>query len=162
MTVTTIIDKITKDDFFVPVLRAINDLGGSGRNEEINNHVIEALAFVPDDMVVTYDSGALMVPHKIAWSRSYLREAGLLKSEGGGVWVLTDLGRDKLAQGDAAIRLCVKEANRTYALRRKAEKAATHAERLSMVDGNSEESAATWSDVLLTKVQTIRSYSLCR
>ncbi|MCY7271146.1 MAG: winged helix-turn-helix domain-containing protein [Sphingomonas bacterium] len=80
MTVTTTIDKITKDDLFVPVLRALNDLGGSGRNEEINNHVIEALAFVPDDMVVTYDSGALMVPHKIAWSRSYLREAGLLKS----------------------------------------------------------------------------------
>ncbi|MCY7271145.1 MAG: restriction endonuclease [Sphingomonas bacterium] len=69
--------------------------------------------------------------------------------------MLTDLGRDKLAQGDAAIRLCVKEANRAYALRRKAEKAATHAERLSLIDGDSEESAATWSDVLLTKVQSI-------
>lgn len=152
---TTKIDKITKDDLFLPVLSALNDLGGSGRNEEINNHVIEAMTFVPDDMVVTYDSGALMVPHKIAWSRSYLREAGLLKSEGGGVWVLTDLGREKLGLGDTAIRLCVKEANRAYALRRKTEKAATRAAKLSVLDGDGEESDSTWSDLLLAKVQTI-------
>lgn len=47
---TTTIDKITKDDLFLPVLRALDDLGGSGRNEEINNHVIEAMAFGPDEL----------------------------------------------------------------------------------------------------------------
>ena len=152
---TTKIDKLTKDDLFLPVLHALDHLGGSGRNEEINNHVIEAMGFGPDDMVVTYDSGALMVPHKIAWSRSYLREAGLLKSEGGGVWVMTDAGREKMAEGDAAIRLCVKEANRQYALRRKAERDANKAKKLNAIDDPTGESDATWSDLLLAKVQTI-------
>ncbi len=152
---TTTIDKITKDDLFLPVLRALDDLGGSGRNEEINNHVIEAMAFGPDDMVVTYDSGALMVPHKIAWSRSYLREADLLKSEGGGVWVLTDLGREKMAEGELAIRERVKEANRAYAQRRKAQRDADRESMLTSLDEEPGESDATWSDQLLAKVQSI-------
>lgn len=151
----TKIEQLTKDDLFLPVLQAIDQLGGSGRNEEINNHVIEEFGFGPDDLAVTYESGPLMVPHKIAWSRTYLREAGLLKSEGGGVWVLTDLGREKMTEGDAAIRLRVKEANRAYAQRRKAERQAIQEKNLSALDDESGESDATWSDVLLGKVQTI-------
>lgn len=151
----TRIDKLTKDDLFLPVLIAIDELGGSGRNEEINNHVVEALGFGPEDMLVTYDSGALMVPHKIAWSRSYLREAGLLKSEGGGVWVLTDLGREKMGLGDAAIRARVKEANREYSKRRKAEKLALKERHLAAIEDDDPENDAIWSDILLAKVQSI-------
>jgi restriction system protein len=151
----TKIDKLTKDDLFIPVLRALDELGGSGRNEEINNRVIETMGFGPDDMLVTYDSGPSMVPHKIAWSRTYLREAGPLKSEGGGVWVLTDAGRDKLAEGDAAVRQRVKEANRAYALRRKAERLADREKKTAALGDDAAESEATWSDILLAKVQTI-------
>jgi restriction system protein len=160
---TTIIDKVTKEDLFLPVLRAIDELGGSGRNEEINNHVIEAVGFTPDDMVVTYDSGAVMVPHKIAWARSYLREAGLLKSEGGGVWVLTDAGRDLMSAGDAAIRERVKEAKREYNKRYQQKKASEKAAKVAQVDsGDFGEDEGNWADLLLAKVQTIDPYAFER
>lgn len=149
------IDKITKDELFVPVLQALNALGGSGRNEEINNRVIESQGFGEADFAINYDSGSPMVPHKIAWARTYLREAGLLKSEGGGVWVLTDQGRHLLAAGDQAVRLAVKDAMKAYNLRRKGDKAANKISKLPRLDHEPEESDVTWSDLLLAKVQTI-------
>lgn len=139
----------------MPVLQALDALGGSGRNEEINNKVIKSQGFGEDDFAVNYDSGPSMVPHKIVWARSYLREAGLLKSEGGGVWMLTNLGREKLAAGDLAIRLAVKEAMKAYNLRRRGEKAATKATKLMPAEDSEAETEVSWSDLRLTKVQSI-------
>lgn len=152
---TTRIDKITKDDLLLPVLRALDELGGSGRNEEINNRIIEAEGFGDEDMALTYDSGAPMVAHKIAWTRTYLREAGLLKSEGGGVWVLTDSGRETMALGDAAVRAAVKDAMKAYNQRRKGEKAVSKASKLAALENEEQDIDASWSDLLLAKLRTI-------
>jgi restriction system protein len=96
-----------------------------------------------------------MVPHKIAWARSYLREAGLLKSEGGGVWVLTDAGRDMIGNGDAAIRQAVKDAMKAYNAKRKGKKAGAKAAKAAAIEDDESETNALWSDMLLTKVQGI-------
>ena len=77
------IHQLRQEDFYFPVLVALDALGGSGQVEEINNRVFEIAKLDDDDLAATYEkSGSLMAAHKIAFGRTYLREAGLIKSEG--------------------------------------------------------------------------------
>jgi restriction system protein len=76
-----------REYFFKPVLQAIQELGGSGTNEEINNKVI-AILKISDDL--------LAIPHKntnqsefeyeMAWVRTMLKNQGLLENSQRGVW----------------------------------------------------------------------------
>lgn len=71
------ITQMRKDDFYLPILRTLNELGGSGSVEEIDNRVIELSELSDGDLAVRYEkSNALMVPDKISWGRSYLRMRG--------------------------------------------------------------------------------------
>ena len=154
------IHDLRKDDFYLPVLRALDELGGSGQIEEIDNHVIEATGLTAEDLAVTYEkSGALMVPDKISWSRSYLRQAGLLKGEGRGLWVLTEDGREKLAAGEAAVRTAVIDAmklyNKDYAARKAAQKATQGASVPGDRDAPELDYDGNWADQLLSAVQAI-------
>lgn len=82
------------EDFYSPTLQVMNTLGGSGQIEEIDNRVIELTALAPAALEARYEkTNALVVPDRTSWARTYLRIAGLLESEGRGLWVLTDKGR---------------------------------------------------------------------
>jgi restriction system protein len=148
---------LRKDDFYMAVLRSLDELGGSGQVEEIDSRVIELTGMTPADLEATYEkSGALIVPDKISWARSYLREGGLLKSEGRGLWVLTDKGRDLLRKGEEAVRDAVKEAMKEYQKRYQEKKASAKAAKLAAVEeGTMPDEEGAWSDLLQTKVQTI-------
>jgi restriction system protein len=112
---------LRKDDFYLPILRLLEKLGGSATIEEIEAAMVEAFAFTEADLVATYEkSGALIVLDKIAWARSYLKLASLLANESRGVWVLTEAGRKAAAGGEAKVRHVVAEAIREYNARRKA------------------------------------------
>jgi restriction system protein len=76
-----------REYFFKPVLQAIQELGGSGSNEEINDKVI-AILKISDEL--------LAIPHKntnqsefeyqMAWVRTMLKNQGLLENSQRGVW----------------------------------------------------------------------------
>ena len=158
------IHELRKDDFYVPVLRTLDELGGSGQVEEIDNRVIEMTGLTAEDLAATYEkSGALMVPDKISWARSYLRQGGLLKNEGRGLWVLTEEGRDRLTRGEAAVHSAVAEAMKAYSKAYAAKKAEQKAARTVEIIGNLdqgpslqfEESFVDWADQLLSTVQTM-------
>lgn len=147
---------LRKDDFYMAVLRTLDELGGSGQIEEIDNRVIEITGMTPDDLEATYEkSGALIVPDKISWARSYLREGGLLKNEGRGLWVLTDKGRELLPQGEEAVREAVNEAMREYRKNYQAKKADERANKLAAVESGELPDDSDWADLLLAKIQSI-------
>jgi restriction system protein len=100
-------------------------------------------------------TNALVVPDRTSWARTYLRIAGLLDSEGRGLWVLTDRGRDILPSGDAAVREMVKIAAREHAKKSSAKKADAKAAKLSAIETGDSADEFSWSDLLLAKVQTI-------
>lgn len=153
---------LRKDDFYMAVLRTLDELGGSGQVEEIDNRVIEITGMKPEDLEATYEkSGALIVPDKISWARSYLREGGLLKNEGRGLWVLTDKGREKLAQGEPAVREAVNDAMREYRKNYQAQKKA-EAKVLEEEESETASGEGDWADKLLAKVQTIDPYAFER
>lgn len=86
----------------VPALQALKDLGGSGTTQEINERAT-SIARIPDSIAeVSHDGGSITeVEYQLAWSRTYLKNAGYIESRRQGVWRLIDIDI-KLDQVDAA------------------------------------------------------------
>ncbi|RYC32011.1 restriction endonuclease [Lichenibacterium minor] len=88
-------------DLFVPMLKALDSLGGSASNDEINDRVAEVLALPADVRAYIHKEGPLpKVDYRCAWARSWLKNAGLVENSGRGVWALTGEGRAALGGGD--------------------------------------------------------------
>ena len=50
-----------------------------------------------------------MIPHRLAWARSFLKKAGLLDSGGRGIWILTDAGRQAVNWPEDKLKKYVKD-----------------------------------------------------
>ena len=152
--------QLKKDDFYFPILRLLDSLGGSASIEEMEQKLVEEFEFTDADLTACHEkSGTPIIPNKIAWSRSYLREAGLLANEQRGIWVLTESGRNAIADGPEAVRERVVAAMREYNIRRKASVDATVAEEIPPVDlsaeGIASEDMGDWRDQLLNSLKAI-------
>ncbi len=145
------------EDFYFPVLSCLDALGGSGQIAEIDAAAIEFLHLSQGVLDARYPkSGALIVPDRISWARTYLRIGELLKSEGRGLWVITDGGREALAKGETEVREIIRIAGNEYNRQLMAKKANEKAGKLAMVEsGEMPDEDGAWADLLLTKVQTI-------
>jgi restriction system protein len=157
------ITQMRKDDFYLPILMTLDELGGSGSVEEIDNRVIELTGLSNDDLSVRYEkSNALMVPDKISWGRSYLRMAGLIQSETKGLWVLTEEGRNALAEGETSIHGRVAHAVKEYHKAYNAKTAEKRAASKAAIEESGENADADWTDQLLAKIQSIDPYAFER
>lgn len=137
------------DDLMLPTLAVLAALGGSGSNEEINNALIERCGITCEQMAATYaKSGALIVPDRVSWARSYLKYPGFVETRSRVVWVLTEVGRGVVGSSDAAIRKAVSEAYGAQARQKVAAKS-------SSTDAPSPEAEDGWADLLLTRLQAI-------
>lgn len=76
-----------------PVLKAVRDLGGSARPQEVYERVAEVLGLDDAAMAELTSSGVPRYENRMAWARFYLVRAGLLDSSKRGVWSLTEKGR---------------------------------------------------------------------
>jgi restriction system protein len=109
------VETLRKDDFYYPILRQLQALGGSASIEELDAQLIGQFGFTDEELGATYPtSGALIVPDKISWGRSRLKQSGMLTSGGKGVWVLTDAGREAAGRGEAEVHRVVAESMREY------------------------------------------------
>lgn len=151
------------EDFYVPTMKALRDLGGSASIEEIQDRLTETEALTQQQLDQTYPtSGSQIVPDRMSWARSYLKIAGLVASGGRGIWVLTDDGRQAVeSMPDPDLRRLVIDAGNAHNVKLaalKKEKAAAIAAEDSMAasspDGMlrqdaSEAEEAVWMDALL-------------
>lgn len=155
------VQQLRKDDFYFPILRLLDTLGGSASIEEMEQRLVDEFAFSDADLAVAHErSGTPVILNKMAWARSYLKEAGLLANERRGVWLLTEIGRDALAGGQAVIQDRVTTAMREYNSRRKAAAEASATEEVSPEELPSEAVATTeesgdWRDQLLSALKLI-------
>lgn len=78
-----------------PVLKAVTDLGGSARPQEVYEHVCRTLRLKLDGQADLTPSGVPRHENEMAWARFYLVRAGLLDSSTRGVWTLTAKGRER-------------------------------------------------------------------
>ena len=79
--------------YFGPVLRALDELGGSGRPAEVYDRVVEDLNVSDYELTEKLPSGSPRFKNQVAWARFYLAKAGYIDASQRGVWSLTDVGR---------------------------------------------------------------------
>jgi len=79
-----------------PTLEALRNLGGSGQTEEINGEVIKRQGFSEEQLAIRRPKKERqsMIEHRLAWSRTKLKEIGAIKNSAWGVWALTDDARN--------------------------------------------------------------------
>lgn len=86
----------TFDQMMNPLLQALEDLGGSGTIEELDNKVAEIMDLSDQQLEVVHNpdrGGQSEVSYRLAWTRTYLKKYGLLENSSRGVWALTAEGR---------------------------------------------------------------------
>ncbi len=79
-----------------PLLQALQDLGGSGTIEEIENQVFTNMKLTNEQIELLHDpekGGLTEVGYNLSWTRTYLKKIGLLENSSRGVWALTEKGR---------------------------------------------------------------------
>lgn len=84
------------DDLMLPLIEALNALGGSGSIEEIYTKVVEQTGFTDDVLAQLHDaekSSLTEVGYRLAWARTYLKKYGYLENSSRGIWALTDKAR---------------------------------------------------------------------
>lgn len=82
-----------REHFFKPVMKAIQDLGGSGTNDEINNKVIELLNISEELLAIMHkNTSQTEFEYEMAWVRTMLKSQGLLENSQRGVWSINMSG----------------------------------------------------------------------
>lgn len=138
------------DDFMLPILKVLISHGGSASNEEIEEALIEAEQLTEEQLAVAYEkSGALVIPDRMSWARSYLKYPGFVDNPKRGVWVLTEEGRIAADWTDAAVKKAV---NKAYNAKHNQKKAkATD----GPPDNEAEEITQEWSELLLEQLKSM-------
>lgn len=143
----------TFDELFIPTIKALAQLGGSGTIEEINSKVYE-IAKIPDNIldIPHGDDGANSeVDYRLAWSRSYLKKFGLLENSSRGIWALSQ------PQIDIS-RIHPDEIKRTVRDQLRAPKAKTKGEKRMDADEEVEqelEASGNWKQQILNTLYNI-------
>lgn len=157
------------EDFYVPTMKALRDLGGSASIEEIQDRLTETEGLTQAQLDQSYPtSGDPIVPDRMSWARTYLKIAGLLASGGRGIWVLTDEGRQAVeTMDDAALRRLVIDAGNAHNVKLAARKKAQQAEAAAqdplagqqaevlVHEQATEAEEAEWTDALLKVLRTM-------
>lgn len=135
-----------------PTLIALDKIGGSASLNEINDGVIELVGLPPTALDVQYESGAgAVLPDRMSWARSHLKEGGFLASGGRGIWLLTEEGRHAKDWPADSLRRKVSAAIKAKHGNRKKSLAVED----DIPPGNPDAEFADWRDELLAKLRSM-------
>ncbi len=96
------------DEFMLPVLEALKELGGSARRDEIVSAVAGRAELSDEQLEIRYETtGVSVAADRIGWALTYLKKIGAVDNSRRGVWALTDGGRriESHSEIDAQLRV---------------------------------------------------------
>ena len=82
--------------FFAPTLKALDELGGSGSNEEIYNRVLTITQLSTDVIDIMHNFTMTEVEYRLAWAKTYLKNYRAIENSRHRVWALTAKGMKML------------------------------------------------------------------
>ncbi|HOJ93187.1 MAG TPA: winged helix-turn-helix domain-containing protein [Dictyoglomaceae bacterium] len=88
-----------KTSYYIPILKALVEMGGRGRVYEVLDRVFEIMepTLKPIDLELLPRNGGLRWRNAAQWARVDMVKEGLLKSDSPyGIWEITDKGREML------------------------------------------------------------------
>ncbi|MDZ7692109.1 MAG: Mrr restriction system protein [Balneolaceae bacterium] len=77
------------EELFNPTIQALKNLGGSGSISEIEDEVSKVLDLSEEEINDIHKESRTKLSYRLAWARTYLKNAGILENSKRGVWVLT-------------------------------------------------------------------------
>jgi restriction system protein len=102
--------------YFGPVLDALNQLGGSGRPDEVRSVIAQKLGLSEQEQSEPLPSKAQpRFDNQVHWARFYLSKGGFLDASKRGVWALTDKGRAVLPLNDQGARTIFRDVSAMFA-----------------------------------------------
>lgn len=78
--------------FFIPLIEALKEIGGSGTASEVIDLIIVKLGISQKEQDELLKSGQPKIKNQIYWARFYLARGGYLDSSQRGIWTLTEKG----------------------------------------------------------------------
>lgn len=73
-------------------LLALRELGGSGKNTEINARASQLLSLSEEQLSVMHTESFAEIDYRYAWARTNLKNAGAIQQSARAVWSLTEYG----------------------------------------------------------------------
>lgn len=99
-------------EFFAPVLRAVEALGGSASIDEIDDQTAALMKVSEAVRAIAHVGGPrTKFDYRCAWARSWLKNAGYVENSERGVWALTAAGRSALQLSTEEIGRRVRKAD---------------------------------------------------
>ena len=94
MTSDSVPDNVPKyHQLMYPCLKALKALGDSGANEEILDKIIELENYSSEVQQAQHtDHKQTALNYRLAWAKTFLKQAGALENNDRGVWTLTEKG----------------------------------------------------------------------
>lgn len=141
------------DELLVPTVKALQDLGGSGSIEEINNRVY-IIAEISDEILqVPHDEKSTVseVDYRLAWSRTYLKKFGLLENSSRGIWALSKADIDVTKLDHVEIVKTVRDQNKST----QSPKIATTSEKIEQEVSAEVDITEEWKEKLLNVLYEI-------
>lgn len=80
------------DELFNPLIKALQDLGGSASVREMEEKVAEILELSEKEVNEIHKGGTTKLSYRLAWTRNYLKRYGILTNSSRGIWALTNKG----------------------------------------------------------------------
>ena len=160
----------THQELVVPVLRAVNELGGSAKTREITQRVADGYADKGHLLEMTYPlrPSQSVLLERISWGRSTAKLIGALKQPARGVYIITDLGQSLLAKTEEQALLQIKDLDREYSrqqrqaknpdqepLEEPSESMEPSQEVLAESNEDDDDSSATWKTQLLDRLHRL-------
>jgi hypothetical protein len=102
----------TFDTLMNPLLQALKSLGGSATIEELNEKAIEIAELTDEQISILHQpdkSDQTEVAYRLGWTRTYLKNFGLLENPTRGVWALTLAGNEVDTIDEIEVKRAVRE-----------------------------------------------------
>ncbi|TGM33905.1 hypothetical protein EHQ71_00005 [Leptospira levettii] len=136
---------------FSPTLLALKELGGSGRNEEIEEKVIKILKLKDEEVNDIHRGNVTKLNYRLRWARNYLKNAGYLENSSRGVWALIgpalhdiNISEDSIIKAAKLATASIQNDNQSQIN-----------ETVEPIPTTQEEIQESWREILLTTIKGI-------
>ena len=137
----------TFDSLMNPLLKALNQLGGSGSIDEIYEKVAEIEEIAEEILSVPHNpekSNQTEVAYRLAWARTYLKKYGFLENSSRGIWTLTQKAKEEKEVTPSKVLKYVRELDKKEPNQKKKKTNAT----IELTDNEAPEETKAWREEL--------------
>ena len=107
--------------FFLPIVNALNELGGSGSPSEVLDLAISNMNISEKEQEKTNKNGGSTIINQAQWAKFYLMKGGYISSSQRGVWSLSKKTSEKPLTEVIAMEI-IREQRKLYRLSKKTQK----------------------------------------